>query len=59
MRTSETATELALYESACCGEELIFDDGDVFARCPGCDARCEWELIEPIVPCEALDREAA
>ena len=59
MRTAETVTELGLYESDCCGEELILDDGDVFARCPQCDSVCGWELIEPVAPCETLDREAA
>ena len=62
MKTSETVAELGLYESACCGEELIFDDGDIFSRCPQCNGLCQWEFLEPVVPCDAFEsseREAA
>lgn len=34
MKTSEEARELGLYASECCSEELIFDRGDTFVRCP-------------------------
>jgi hypothetical protein len=46
MKTSETATELGVYASECCGEELIFDDGDTFSRCMKCNRLCEWEMID-------------
>ena len=59
MKTSETVTELGLYESDCCGEQLIFDHGDTFCRCPLCSALCKWELIEPVVPLETLDHQEA
>jgi len=55
MKTSETALELGLYLSDCCGEELIFDIGDNFCRCPKCHGACKWALIEPLVAFDELD----
>ena len=55
MRTGETATELGLYMTGCCDEELIFDAGDVFSRCPGCRSLCGWELTDPITSFDELD----
>ena len=55
MKTSETVVDLGLYASDCCGEELIFDIGDTFYRCPKCQGLCEWELVEEIVPLDQLD----
>jgi hypothetical protein len=52
MRTGETVTDLGLYTSDCCSGELIFDTGDVFGRCPQCNALCLWELEEEIVPAD-------
>jgi hypothetical protein len=49
MKTSETVEELALYSNDCCGEELIFDEGDTFCRCPKCKQLCEWEPVEALV----------
>lgn len=57
MKTSETVTELGLYISECCGEELTFDVGDTFQRCPKCQALCVWELEDEVVPLEQLERE--
>jgi hypothetical protein len=56
MRTSEDVHELALYSNDCCNEELIFDDGDTFWRCPRCHHLCTWELESKIakdLPCVA------
>jgi hypothetical protein len=55
MRTSENVRELGLYASSCCGEELIFDKGDCFMRCPKCERLCEWELLEVLVPYEQFE----
>ena len=53
MRTSETVEHLGLYTSDCCNQELIFDIGDTFCRCPQCHSLCDWELGEEIVPTDA------
>jgi hypothetical protein len=58
MRTSETVTELGLYSSECCSEALIFDVGNVFRRCPKCQALCLWELEDKVVSPEELERES-
>ena len=42
MRTGETVTDLGLYATECCSEELIFDMGDQFAKCPRCQKLCIW-----------------
>ena len=57
MKTSDQAGELGLYASDCCGEELIFDDGDTFFRCPSCHKLCEWEFVETVVSYEAFERD--
>ena len=49
MRTSGKVPDLGLYVSECCGEELVFDSGDTFCRCPRCERLCKWELAEPLV----------
>ena len=57
MRTSETVTDLGLYITKCCGQELIFDAGDTFQRCPKCHALSDWELEDEVIPLEPLERE--
>ena len=49
MRTSLKVDELALYASACCGVEVLFDKDDVFPRCPACEHLCFWRFIEEVV----------
>jgi len=56
MKTGETVTDLALYDSDCCSAELIFDAGDTFSRCPQCLHLCVWELEEEIVPADDFER---
>src|SRR6266436_1623553 len=46
MKTGETVTDLGLYTSECCSEELIFDTDDCFLRCQSCSRPCLWELEE-------------
>ena len=55
MKTGDTVTDLGLYSSECCSAELIFDDGDLFLKCPQCDRLCLWELEEEIVPQDELE----
>ena len=56
MRTTETVTLLALYDSECCNAELILDDGDAFPTCPTCGELCTWELEDEIEPTEDMER---
>jgi hypothetical protein len=55
MKTSETVARLALYASACCKEELLFDRNDKFSRCPVCERLCDWEYIEAVVSWTELE----
>ena len=48
MRTGETVTDLGLYDTECCSEEMIFDTGDQFGKCPKCQKLCIWEMEEEI-----------
>jgi hypothetical protein len=48
MKTSEDVFELGLYSNDCCNQELIFDKGDTFWRCPRCHGLCGWELDSKI-----------
>ena len=57
MKTSETVKELGLYASECCGEEVIFDEGDTFSRCTGCMGLCEWDMVDVVVPWTELEEE--
>jgi hypothetical protein len=49
MKTGETVTDLGLYASECCSEELIFDTGDRLLNCPRCSRPCVWEFEEELV----------
>jgi hypothetical protein len=44
MKTSEDVLESGMYSNDCCNEELIFDEGGTFWRCPRCQNLCGWEL---------------
>jgi len=59
MKTSDDARELGLYASGCCSEELIFDKGDCFSRCPRCERLCEWELVENLTSWVDFEHEVA
>ena len=47
--TTQSAQELGVYESACCNQEVVFDRNDCFSRCPNCEERCVWELVESVI----------
>ena len=55
MRTDEMVSELGLYRSKCCSEELIFDVGDDFGRCPKCQSLCDWQLEDELISHEELN----
>lgn len=62
MRTSEDVRNLGVYASECCGEEMIFETGDTFCRCPRCHRLCQWGLIKTLVTAaqfEDLETKAA
>jgi hypothetical protein len=46
MKTTDDVREAGLYASECCVEEVEFDAGDCFSRCPRCHKLCEWEPVE-------------
>jgi hypothetical protein len=56
MKTADTVTDLGLYASECCSEELIFDTGDRLLNCPRCSRPCAWELEEELVTLDEYDR---
>jgi hypothetical protein len=49
MKTAERVRLLALYASACCNDELLFDVDDQFTRCPKCNSLCFWKVVEEVV----------
>jgi hypothetical protein len=59
MKTSEDVLELGLYSNDCCNEELIFDIGDTFWRCPHCHGLCRWEMESAISPIEEFEHATA
>jgi hypothetical protein len=58
MRTAEDVYELGLYANDCCNEELIFDEGDTFSRCPRCHSLCNWKLEASITRVNDLEDES-
>lgn len=56
MRTGDTVTDLGLYTTECCSEELIVDTGDTFPKCPLCSHLCVWELEEELEIADELER---
>ena len=55
MKTGDTVTDLGLYTTECCSEEVIFDTGNVFGRCPRCMHLCTWEMEEEIMAMDEFD----
>ena len=55
MKTAEPVRQLALYASACCTDEVLFDVNDQFSRCPKCERLCFWELVEEVVSWQEMD----
>ena len=56
LKTGDTVTDLGLYDTECCSEELIFDTGDQFTKCPKCQKLCIWEMEEEIVSQDEFER---
>jgi hypothetical protein len=46
MKTGNDVRELGLYSSECCLQEILFDAGDSFSRCPRCSNLCDWEVVD-------------
>jgi hypothetical protein len=55
MKTAERVRHLALYASACCADEVLFDVNDRFSRCPKCVKLCFWECLEEVVSWQDMD----
>jgi hypothetical protein len=55
MKTAESVRQLALYASACCGDEVLFFINDQFSRCPKCERLCFWKLVEEVVSWQDLE----
>jgi len=55
MKTSDDVQQLGVYASDCCLAELIFYKNDCFSRCTRCEQRCDWELIEKLIPWTELE----
>lgn len=58
MKTGETVEQLGLYSTECCNQELIFEVGDTFSRCPRCLGLCNWDFDSEVVAAEELDARA-
>jgi hypothetical protein len=48
MKTGIAQPLVGLYQSMCCGEELIMGNDDQCPACTKCHASTAWELIEMI-----------
>ena len=57
MKTAKRVQQLALYSTDCCGEESLFDAGDVFSRCPRCEVFCSWNFVEKVISWRELETE--
>jgi hypothetical protein len=57
LKTGETVEQLGLYSSSCCNQELIFEPGDTFTRCPRCLGLCTWDFDSELVSVDDLGRE--
>jgi len=55
MKTSERVRQLALYASACCMDEVLYDVNDSFMRCPKCERLCRWDFVEQVYSWQDLD----
>jgi len=56
MKTGKTVDEPGLYSTECCSQEVTFDVGDMFSRCPQCMHLCEWEFEDELVTTEDVER---
>jgi hypothetical protein len=54
MKTGETVDDLGIYSTECCSQEVTFDTGDTFTRCPNCSSLCVWELEDELTPLDHI-----
>jgi hypothetical protein len=59
MKTSQDVVTPGLYVTECCGQEQMFDESEVFHRCPNCHGLCEWELVAAAVAAAPESRQTA
>lgn len=57
MRTGETVDDLGIYSTQCCNEQVTFDTGDTFTRCPNCSSLCGWDLEDELTPLDHVDED--
>jgi hypothetical protein len=55
-RSPQMVAESGCYSTECCDEELVFDSGDRFLRCPRCQYLCEWEYEYELLTPEDLEQ---
>ena len=58
MKTGRDATRPGLYISECCLSEVAFTKGQMFKRCPACNALTVWEFVISKVPFHDSDFES-
>ena len=46
MKTGTIVDDNWLYVSECCLEEVYFESGGLFSRCPRCSGLCNWEMVD-------------
>jgi hypothetical protein len=46
MKTGRDANRPGLYISECCVSEVTFTKGQMFTRCPACNALTVWEFVK-------------
>jgi hypothetical protein len=46
MKTGKDVQKFWLYASDCCLQEIMFDSGESFSRCPRCANLCDWEMVD-------------
>jgi hypothetical protein len=46
MKTGRDANRPGLYISECCLSEVAFTKGQMFKRCPACNALTVWEFVK-------------
>jgi hypothetical protein len=55
VKTAERVTQLAIYASDCCVDEVLFDVNDRYSRCPKCSRLCSWEFVEKVISWHEMD----
>ena len=59
MSSGDECELFAVYQTACCGYEIVLIDGAVFPDCPGHKKPAVWNLISAVGPAKAQSDPAA